>query len=135
MSLLLLMILQGSALFTVQLFATLRTVAHQAPLFMGFFRREYCSRLPCPLPGDLPDPGIKPASPASPASQADSPPAEPSGKSTKWGLVQDKLRCFCYTWGKGMLSCSFWQQRWHNACCPPLASAVPLLSPGVIRGP
>ena len=46
----------------VQLCATLRTVAHQAPLFMGFSRQEYWSGLPCPPPGNLPDPGIKPAS-------------------------------------------------------------------------
>ena len=46
----------------VQLFATLWTVAHQAPLSMGFSRQEYWSGLPCPPPGDLPDPGIKPAS-------------------------------------------------------------------------
>ena len=41
--------------------------AHQAPLSMGFYRQEYWSGLPCPPPGDLPDPGIKPSSPASPA--------------------------------------------------------------------
>ena len=40
-------------------FATPRTVAHQAPLSMGFSRQEYWSGLPCPPPGDLPDPGIK----------------------------------------------------------------------------
>ena len=33
-----------------------------APLSMGFPRQEYCSGLPCPPPGDLPDPGIKPKS-------------------------------------------------------------------------
>ena len=37
-----------------------KTVAHQAPLFMGFPRQEYWSELPFPSPGDLPDPGIKP---------------------------------------------------------------------------
>ena len=45
----------------VQLFATLRTVAWQAPLSMGFFRQEYWSGLPCPPPGDLLDLGIEPA--------------------------------------------------------------------------
>ena len=35
------------------------TVARQAPLSMGFPRREYWSGLPFPLPGNLPDPGIK----------------------------------------------------------------------------
>jgi len=45
-------------------FATPWTVAHQAPLSMVFPRQEYWSGLPCPPPGDLRDPGIKPASPA-----------------------------------------------------------------------
>ena len=46
----------------VRFFATLWTVAHQAPLSMGFPRQEYWSALPCPPPGDLPDPGIEPTS-------------------------------------------------------------------------
>ena len=46
----------------VCLFATLWTVAHQAPLSMGFSRQEYQSGLSCPPPGDLPHPGIEPAS-------------------------------------------------------------------------
>ena len=37
------------------------------PGSMGFSRQEYWSGLPCPPPGDLPDPGIKPASLRSPA--------------------------------------------------------------------
>ena len=48
----------------VQLFATPWTVAHQAPLFMGFSRQEYWSGVPFPSPGDLPDPRIEPRSPA-----------------------------------------------------------------------
>ena len=48
------------------------TVACQAPLTMGFSRQEYWSRLPCPPPEDLPDPGIKPTSSVAPALQADS---------------------------------------------------------------
>ena len=43
------------------------TVAHQAPLFMGFSRQEYWSGLPCPPPGDLSDPGIEPMSLTTPA--------------------------------------------------------------------
>ena len=54
------------------LFVTPRTVAHQAPLSMGFPKQEYWSRLSFPLPGDLPDPGIEPMSLVSPALQADS---------------------------------------------------------------
>ena len=46
---------------------TLRTVAHQAPLSMGFSGQEYWSGLPFPPPGDLPDPGIEPVSLKSPA--------------------------------------------------------------------
>ena len=42
--------------------ATPWTVTHQAPLSMGFSRREYWSGLSCPPLGDLPDPGIEPAS-------------------------------------------------------------------------
>ena len=48
----------------VQLCAVLLTVAFQASLSMGFSRQEYWSGLPCPSPGDLPDPGIEPRSPA-----------------------------------------------------------------------
>ena len=51
----------------VQLFMMLWTLAHQAPQSMGFSRQEYWSRLPCSPPGDIPDPGIKPASLMSPA--------------------------------------------------------------------
>ena len=43
--------------------ATPWTVAHQAPLSMGFSRQEYWSGLPFPSPEDLPDPRIKPRSP------------------------------------------------------------------------
>ena len=43
-------------------FATQWTVAHQASLSMGFPRQEHWSGLPFPSPGDLPDPGIEPAS-------------------------------------------------------------------------
>ena len=49
-----------------QIFVTPWTVAYQAPLSMGFSRRDYCSGLPFPFPGDLPDPGIEPPSLASP---------------------------------------------------------------------
>ena len=46
------------------LFGTPWTVAHQAPLSMGFSRQGYWSGLPFPSPGHLPNPGIKTASPA-----------------------------------------------------------------------
>ena len=50
-----------------QFFATLRAIAHQAPLFIGFSRQEYWSGLPFPPPGDLPDPGLEPLFLVSPA--------------------------------------------------------------------
>ena len=56
---------------------------HQAPLSMGLSRPEYWSGLPCPPPGDLPNPGIEPRSPAL---QADSLPSEPPGKSKNTGV-------------------------------------------------
>ena len=56
---------------------TLRTVAHQASLPMGFSRQEYRSGLPLLSPGDHPDPGIEPRSLAL---QADSLPSKPQGK-------------------------------------------------------
>ena len=61
----------------VQLFATPWTVAHQAPLSMGFSRQEYWSGLLFPSPGDLPKPGIEPGSPAL---QVDILTSEPPGK-------------------------------------------------------
>ena len=54
--------------------ATPWTVAHQAPLSMGFSRQEYWSGLPFPSPADLPDPGIEPGTPAF---QADALTSEP----------------------------------------------------------
>ena len=53
---------------------TLRTVALQAPLSVGFSRQEYWSGLPFPSPGNLPNPRIEPGSPAL---QAYSLPSEP----------------------------------------------------------
>ena len=52
----------------VQLSVTLWTLAHEAPLSMGFSRQEYWGRLWCSLSGDLPGPGIDPASLTSVAS-------------------------------------------------------------------
>ena len=55
---------------------------HQAPPSMGFSRQEYCSGLPIPSPGDLPDPGIEPKSPALQAEAlASEPPGKPLGLS------------------------------------------------------
>ena len=65
-----------------------RIVAPQALPSMGFSRQEYCSGLPFPSPGDLPDPGIEPRSPAL---QADALPSEPPGKLVWFSLGKTDL--------------------------------------------
>ena len=67
----------------VWLFATIWTVAYKAPPSMGFSRQEYWKRLPCPPPGDPPNPGTEPRSPAL---QADFLPSEPPGKPMNTGV-------------------------------------------------
>ena len=66
--------------------STPRTVAFQAPLSMGFPRQEYWSGLSFSPPGDLPDPGIEPASPVSPAWAGGFFTTLPPGK--HYGIVQ-----------------------------------------------
>ena len=75
--------MNSTKLSCVLFFAIPWTVAHQAPLSMGFSRQEYWSGLPCPPSGDLLHPGIKPASLMPPALQAGSLPSEPPGKPNK----------------------------------------------------
>ena len=59
------------------------TRANQAPLSVGILQTGYWSGLPCPPPGDFPNPGIEPRSFAL---QADSLPAEPPGKPKNIGV-------------------------------------------------
>ena len=65
----------------VQLCVTPWTVARQAPLSVGFSKQEYWSGLLCPSPGDLPNPGIEPATLTSPHWQAGSLQLAPPGQS------------------------------------------------------
>ena len=67
----------------VQFFVTPWTVACKAPLSKGFSRQEYWSGLPCPPPGDLPNPGTEPRSPTL---QVDSLPSEPPQKPKNTGV-------------------------------------------------
>ena len=60
------MVLCAWSLNHVQLFATLWTIALQAPLPMEFSRQAYWSRVLFSTPENLPDPGIEPASPVFP---------------------------------------------------------------------
>ena len=59
--------MQAQSLSCLWLFGTPWTVAHRAPLSMGFSRQQYWSGLPFPSLGDLPHSGIQPMSVASPA--------------------------------------------------------------------
>ena len=68
-------------------FGTTWTVAHQASQSMGFPRQEYGSGLSFRSPGDLPDPGMEPASPVL---QAGSLPLSHLG-SPKRSIVNDKI--------------------------------------------
>ena len=61
------LVLYAQLLCGLWLIATPWTVAHQAPLSMGFSRQEYWSGVPFPPPGHLPNPGIEPSFPESPA--------------------------------------------------------------------
>ena len=66
------------------------TVTLQAFLSMGFSGQEYWSGLPCPPPGDLPNPEIKPSSLMSPALH--SLPLVPPGKPTKEMVLSTKTK-------------------------------------------
>ena len=75
---------------SIRLCATLLTIAHQAPLSMGFSRQTYWSGLLCSPPRDVPNPGI---GPRSPALQADSALSEPPGKpQTNLSVTQMRLQ-------------------------------------------
>ena len=72
----------------IRLFATPWTVALQALLSMGFPQQEYWSGLPFPPPGDIPNPGIEPASPALAGGFfTTEPPGKPDGR---WGKEMGK---------------------------------------------
>ena len=64
----------------VWLYVTPWISARQAALSTGFSMQQYWSGLPCPPPGDLPYPGIKPVSLMSPVLAAGSLPLTPPGK-------------------------------------------------------
>ena len=67
------------------------TVAHQAPLSMGFPRQEYWSGLPFPSPGDRSShPGIKPTSPESLALAGRFFTTEPPGKLWLWNTIREQ---------------------------------------------
>ena len=80
-------------------FETSWTVAHQAPLFMGFSRQEYWSGLPFPPPEDLPDLGLKPGSPALAGGFFT---AEPPGNHTCYNYCYTQFSCAPLSWKKSL---------------------------------
>ena len=89
-------------------FATLWTVAHQAPLSMGFSRKEYWSGLPCPPPGDLPDPRIEPKTLCLLRWQVGSLPLVPPRKPSRlgwWDLSMDPRTPAFLPWNPRWLQC------------------------------
>ena len=69
------------------------SVAHQAPLSMGFFRQEYWSGLPYPPPEDLPNPEIEPVLLCPLHWQVGSLPLTPPGKSIKCRVIAKSITC------------------------------------------
>ena len=112
-------IVKVKSLSRVRLFATLWTVAHQAPLSMGFSRQEYWSGLPFPSPGDLPNSGIEPWSPAL---QADALTSELPGKP----------QVALYYWYKTVVK--FYSVAWSEVkvaqSCPTLCDPMDCSPPG-----
>ena len=98
------MFVHAQSLSHVRLFVTPRTIACQAPLFMGVLRQEYWSGLPFPPPGDLADPGSKPESPAW---QADSSPLSPQGSPQLLLLRLNNIRnkSYVYCLSKTIVFC------------------------------
>ena len=97
----------------VWLFMTLWIVACQTPLSMGFSRQEYWSRLSCPPPGDIPDPGMETPSLASLiAGRFFS--AEPPGKPTWfYRSTTTQEEAFSNLWSLPEMSWSN-ELAWHN---------------------
>ena len=75
----------------VRFFATPWAAAHQSSLSMEFSRQEYQGGLPFPTPGDLPDPGIKPASLASPVLAGTFFTTALPGRPLQWGVCRPQL--------------------------------------------
>ena len=104
------------------------TVAHQAPLSMGFPRQEYWSGLPFPSPGDLPDPGIEPMSLASPARSVCSLPLHHLGSPSGYGI--------CLLFPLPLMDFSFWLLHragllwvnWWVICSCIHVSEIPILA-------
>ena len=92
----------------VRLFATPQTIDHQASLSMGFSRQEYWSRLSCPLPAHLPNPGIEPMSLMSP---------ELVGESFTTGATWEAHINYIYMYNICIYICIYTQKCKHLMIC------------------
>ena len=116
----------------VQCFVTLWTIAHQAPLSMGFSRQERWSGLAFPSPGDFPNPGIEPVSLVSPAlagvffTTSATWEAQMLNKKVKYyNRLYLFLTHFFFFWRTGISNYMvFWQYLDYN---PSLPSPIPVL--------
>ena len=99
---------------------------------MGFSRQEYWNGLSFPLPGDLPDPGIEPASPVSPALAGgffyqwatwDVPIWSQLFRKSWTSLVAQTVKCLTYNVGD--LGSILWRRKWQP---------TPVLLPGKSHG-
>ena len=110
------------------LFVTPRTVARQAPLPMGFSWQEYWRGLLFLFPGDLPDPGIKPAYPALAEGFFTT---EASGKPKPLSCVQSFVTPWTVTC-QASLSMEFSRQEYWSG--QPFLCPGNLLNPGIKPG-
>ena len=101
-----------------------KLLPYQAPLSTGFSRQEYWTGLPCPPPGDLPNPGIESRSPAL---QADSLLPEPAGKPEKTSLAVNTVIAWILPTGKREEPASPQSNgfRFENEYCKSLMSGLP----------
>ena len=118
----------------VRLFATLWTVACQAPLSMGFSRQEYWSELSCLPPDDLSDPGIEPTSLVSPALAGSSLPLAPHISSGWWKTKPGPTLPSQPALGLSDATKTPTLLLWEQACIPTPLLALSFL-PGIFHFP
>ena len=96
----------------VRLFSAPWTVAHQTTLSVGFSRQESWSGLPCPPPGNLPDPGMEPESLMSPALAGGFFTTAPPGKPRRFVIGNIKCsKADASCWKRGGQSLNHWKHR------------------------
>ena len=105
----------------------MEVIVHQAPLSMGFSRREYWSKLPFPPPEDLPKPGIEPSSLMSPVLAGRFFITSTTWEAPSWNRLHSKTRrAIATATAKSLQSCL--------ALCDPIDGSPPGSSaPGILQ--